>query len=236
MPAARVLAVTVLLALAAPALAQADDVDLRHTVQVSGTSTTVIDNDAARLRLGVQATRRTARGALQAASRSLSRVIASVRGKGVASEDIRTTRIGVHRLTRRLKSGRTQFRGYRATQGISVVAHTVLKVGAIVDGAVAAGASSVSGPDFFVFDTARVYRDALGLAFDDAKAKAQLLADRSGAKLGAVLDVIESPDSVTQENAGSGDNAAASTAPAPTQPGQSRVDATVGVVFELVPA
>ncbi|MDQ3721533.1 MAG: SIMPL domain-containing protein [Actinomycetota bacterium] len=236
MPVLRMLALTLLFAVAGPALAEAQSVDLRRKVSVTGQSSTLVANDAARLTLGVQATRPTARGALQASSRQMQRVIGATEAAGVASADIRTQNISVSKLATRLRSGRTRNRGYRATQAIGVVVREIGRTGILVERAVGAGATRVSGPEFFVSDASRSYRDALGLAFDDAKAEAQVLADRAGARLGAVLSIEETTQTEPVPQASA--SAPASGAPArpapPVQPGESRLDATVVVVFELV--
>jgi len=84
---------------------------------------------------------------------------------------------------------------------------------------------------------AEQYRDALALAFDDARAEAQVLAERAGARLGAVLSIEETtqtePVPQASASAPAGVGAPAPIAP-PVQPGESRLDASVVVVFELV--
>jgi uncharacterized protein YggE len=184
----------------------------------------------------VSATRPTAKGALNAASRQMQRVTGAVKAGGVAASDIRTQTISVNRLVTRLKGGRTRSRGYRAAQSIRIVVHDIDRTGILVQRAVGAGATRVSGPDFFVSDAARSYREALAAAFDDARADAQALAERAGAHLGAVLSIDESTESqpVPQaESAAAAPSTSAAPAP-PVQAGESRLDASVVVVFELV--
>lgn len=233
----RLLALSLLFAVAVPSVVQAQDADLRRKVSVRGQSSTLVANDAARLTLGVSATRPTAAAALQAASRRMQRVIGAVRATGVAPADIRTQNISINRLVTRLKGGRTRNRGYRATQGIGVVVRDIDRTGVVVERAVGAGATRVSGPEFFVSNASRSYREALGLAFDDARAEAQALAERAGARLGAVLSMEETtetePMPQAAANAPAGADAPARVAP-PVQPGESRLDASVVVVFELV--
>lgn len=233
----RLLAVSLLFALVVPAFAEAQTVDLRRKITVRGQSSTLVANDAARLTLGVQATRPTAKVALQAASRQMQRVIGAVKASGVAPADIRTQTISVTRLVTRLKGGRTRFRGYRSSQSIRVVVHDIERTGSIVQRAVGAGATRVSGPEFFVFNPALSYREALALAFDDAKAEAQALAERAGGRLGAVLSIEESTDVEPEPQALAAPAPAAGggggSAP-PVQAGESRLEATVVVVFELV--
>jgi len=73
------------------------------------------------------------------------------------------------------------------------------------------------------------------LAFDDAKADAQPLADRAGARLGPVLSIEETTDTEPEPHAlASAPPPAPGTPAPPVQPGESRLDASVLVVFELV--
>jgi uncharacterized protein YggE len=232
----RLLALTVLFAVAVPAVAEAQEPDLRRKVTVTGQSSALVANDAARLTLGVAATRPTAGAALQAASRQMQHVIGATKAAGVAPADIRTETISVNKLVTRLKGGRTRTRGYRATQSIGVVVHDIGQTGIVVQRAVGAGATRVSGPDFFVSNPARSYRDALALAFEDAKADAQVLADRAGARLGAVLSIEETTNTepVPQALADAPSPSAGKAAPPPVQAGESQLDASVVVVFELI--
>lgn len=234
----RLLALSLLLAVAVPAVAPAQTADLRRKLSVTGQSSTLVANDAARLSLGVQATRPSPRIALQAASRQMQRVISAVKAAGIAPSDIRTQNLALSRLVTRLKGGRTKSRGYRATQSIRVIVRDVDSIGVLVQRAVGAGATQVSGPDFFVLDASRLYREALGLAFDDAEAAAEVLAQRAGARLGPVLSIDErtsnEPEPQVVADAPSGAPAAPQAPPPPVQAGQTRVDATVDVVFELV--
>ena len=80
--------------------------------------------------------------------------------------------------------------GYVASNSVTV--RTALgSAGKIVDAAVGAGANGVSGPSLDVADQTTLYRDALHKAIDDAKLKAQALADAAGLTLGAVQSITE---------------------------------------------
>ncbi len=231
----RLLSLVVLLTVAVPAVAPAQSVDLRRKISVNGQSSARVANDAARITLGVAATRPTARGALGAASRQMQRVIGAVKAGGVAPADIRTQNISVSRLVTRLKGGRTRTRGYRAVQSIRAVVRAIDQTGVIVQRAVNAGATRVSGPEFFVSNASRSYREALAAAFDDARADAETLAARAGGRLGAVLSIEESTDSEPVPQALAAPSPVANDAPAPpVQAGESELEASVSVVFELV--
>lgn len=235
------------LALLVPATAGAA---IERTVSVTADATLQVPNDSASIGLSVSKERRTRGAALRAVSAKLRAVIAAVQGvPGVGDGDVSTGRISV----------RKSFRGakpvYRASEGIGVTLHQPDKAGELISTAIAAGATGVSGPNYFVGDTEKAFAEALGAAFDKAKGRASALASRAGATLGPALTIDEGEgpqltpqfDSAakaapvetcsatttapvaTKRTAASGCGAA----PPPTKPGDSTVTATVHVVFAL---
>ena len=240
------------LALLVPASAEAA---IERTVSVTANATLKVPNDSASLGFAVSRERRTRGAALRAVAAGLRGVIAAAQGApGVGPGDIATGRISV----------RKSFRGeqvvYRASAGIGVTMHQPDKAGELVSAAIGAGATGVSGPNFFVGDTEAAFASALAAAFDKAKLRATALATRAGGTLGPALTIDEgegpeltpqfeaaapksasdcvasspaSPGSapVALKRTGSGSGCA--TAPPPTKPGTSTVTATVHVVFAL---
>ncbi len=230
-------AVVLSLALALPASAVAAE----RTVSVTAKATLKVPNDSARAGFSVSRERSKRGAALQAASKGLKRVIAAVGGiPGVGDGDIRTGRIWVHPVER---GDRTR---YRAGEGIAVVLHQPANAGELVSAALAAGASGVSGPSFFVGDSEAAYARALAAAFEKAKARATLLAAQADATLGEAISIQEGGEAEAfapeaNEKAAPicgpepGPIAKRCTGAAPpTKPGTTSVTATVGVVFALL--
>jgi uncharacterized protein len=224
---------------------------IERTVSVTASATLKVPNDSASVGLSVSKERRTRGAALQAVSGKLRGVIAAVQGiSGVGDGDVTTGRISVR------KTFRGQKPVYRASEGIGVTLHQPDQAGALVSAAIAAGATGVRGPTYFVGDTEKAFSEALGAAFDKAKGQATALASRAGAALGPVLTLDEGegpqltpqfdgaakavpteacapaaagPVATTKRTAASGCGAA----PPPTKPGDSTVSATVHVLFAL---
>jgi uncharacterized protein len=238
----RSLAIALLaLALAAlflPAAAPAAE----RTVSVEATATVKVPNDSASIGLSVSLERGSRGAALRAVSRQLRGVIAAVGAiPGVGAGDVRTGRISIDKVTR---GGRTVF---RAGEGIGVTLHEPARAGDLVSAAIAAGATGVRGPTYFVGDTEAAYAKGLAAAFEKAKAKATTLAAQAGAVLGPALTISEGGNSeiVPFEDKAFAPPAACGTGTAskrtaagcgpspPTKPGLSTVTATVGVVFAL---
>jgi len=234
------------LALLAPASAGAA---IERTVTVSADATLKVPNDSASLGFSVSRERRSRGAALRAVSSGLRGVIAAVqRIPGVGPGDVVTGRISVR------KARRGERVVYRAGEGVGVTLHQPDKAGELVSAAIAAGATGVSGPNFFVGDSEAAFAEALAAAFDKAKLRATALATRAGASLGPALTIdegsgpvltpeFEAKSAPATDCAASAPTATTSpvttkrsgrcAAPPPVKPGTSTVTATVRVVFAL---
>lgn len=228
------------LALLAPAAANAQE----RTVSVTASATLKVPNDTASLGFSVSKERRTRGAALRAVSSGLRGVIAAVQGiPGVGPGDVTTGRISVNKSLRGKKTV------YRAGEGIGVTLHQPDKAGELVTAAIGAGATGISGPNFFVGDTELAFANALAAAFGKAKAKATTLATAAGATLGPAITIDEGqgielvPGNTTEKSAPSTGCVTASptkrasprctVAPPPVKPDTSTVTATVHAVFAL---
>jgi uncharacterized protein YggE len=237
------------LAMVVPATASAAT---ERTVSVSAEATLKVPNDSASLGFAVSRERRSRGAALRAVASGARGVIAaSQKIAGVGAGDVSTGRISVRKT---LRGKRTV---YRASEGVAVTLHQPDKAGELVSAAIGAGASGVSGPNFFVGDTQAAFGQALAAAFAKAKEQATVLATAAGATLGPVITLDEgngveflpeesssgaaAPDAkcgssgVVTKGAAQPETAAkrCTTAPPPTKPGTSTVTATVHVVFAL---
>jgi uncharacterized protein YggE len=213
------------LALLGPTLARAQD----RTVSASAEASLQVPNDTAGVGFAVAVERRSRGAALGGASSELRGVLAAVgRVPGVGPGDVTTGPVSVDTVGR---GGRTRF---RATERVDVVLHAPRRAGALVGAALAAGASRVNGPFYFLADPETAFVKVLGLAFDRARARAAALAAHAGGALGAVISVDEGEGPVLAPAADgflAGEEAPKS--PVPVKPGRSTVSAYVHVVFAL---
>lgn len=221
-----------LLALGMPSAAAAQNSGEARSISVAATATSIAANDMATLSLGTESRSASAGAALRASGARMRRVIARLKALGVAGDDIQTTGVDVSRYT--FRRHRHRLTRYLVTNEISAVVRVVRKVGGVIDAAVAAGATSVGGPDFSVADPEALYEGALVRAFDRARAKAQRLAAQAQVTLGAPLSITEgSQDTSADAPASEGAPGRARRAPTPVQPGTTRVEATISVVFAI---
>jgi len=244
-PVRRIILLSLLAALAAPASAAALD----RTVSVQATVEREVPNDAAEVHFSVSKERTGRSAALQVVAARLRAVIAAAKAApGVGPGDVTTGSITV----RRVQKGERPV--YRASEGVTVITHSPESAGELVAAGVAAGATGTRGPNFFVGDREAAYNAALVEALEKAKAKAGMLAAAAGATLGpaititeggAVTPIIEAgaaepvtkcaaapqgSDGVSRSRA---EKSACAAPTPPAKPGKSTVTATVDATFSL---
>jgi len=223
--AAFLLAAAAIAGVAQPRLAHTATPSTGRTITVtgSGTSTTVADRAA--FQFGVTTSAADAKDALARNSAAAAAVIAALKSAGAAASDIQTSGVS---LSPQTGPDGSQITGYTASNTVDV-AMQLAKAGAVVDAAVNAGADSVWGPGLTVSDQSSLYRDALGKAVADARAKAQALADAAGVQLGAVQSLEENGGApVPLPYAAKG-----SAAETPIEPGTQQITANVTVTYAL---
>lgn len=217
-------------------LAPAAAAETSRTIADSGTERDVVANDAARVVLGVSVRRATATQAVRAAGARIGRVLGVLGRGGVARADLATQGVSAHRAFR----GR-RFLGYDADTSVRATVRRVGSVSTLVPAAIAAGATSLDEVSFFISNRKAAFRSALAAALDDAKAKAEILASRSGLKLGLPLEIHEGDVSFDESQRGSsspvsGGGGAPAPTRIPTRPGTTAVQADVTVLWEALPA
>lgn len=197
-------------------------------ITVTGTGGVEVRPDLARIHLGVQADGATAAEALAALETRVTAVTGALRAAGLADRDLRTAHLSVGQ--RYSPAGVPD--GYSASAATLAAVRDTDRIGAVLDAAVAAGATRVDGLSLEASDTSAAYGRALELAVDDARAKAAGLAAASGLVLGEIIAVSE------------GDAAGPATRPMaemrmakgmPVEPGEQTVTATVTVRFATSP-
>lgn len=236
MPRPLALLTALLIALiAAPAQAQTEEES--RSISVEGTSSRQVPNDTARFTATVTARRKTSTGALAAAGRTTRRVLRSLAELGIARVDTRTTSVSVGRVfVRDPETRRLRVVGYRARSSVRTIVRDLDDLGAAIDGVIEAGATDVGSVTFYVFDSDAVYLEVLAEAFDEARAKAELLAEEAGLTLGPARVISEGRDedffAVDFAEGGAGGAPVPTADAPPIRPGRSRVEATVSVVFD----
>jgi uncharacterized protein len=195
------------------------------TVVGSGSARTV--PDVSDWSFGVQVDADSASAALKGAAEATKRMIAALRQAGVARDDLRTEQISLYPRT--TMDGRT-VTGYSASSSVQATVRQISKAGVVVDAAVAAGASQVSGPMLRVSDSRAQYQSAVDAALDDARTRALAIADKAGVALGAPVAIVESSGGYPVPVDGAEDRSAAAV---PIEPGTQEISANLTVTFAI---
>jgi uncharacterized protein YggE len=198
-----------------------------HSILVAGHGSVSAVPDRAQVSFGVVTNARTASAALRANAAEMAKVIAALKGQGIAAADIRTELVSLS--TRYSQTGDAVV-GYEAANSVSVTLRRLDKVGPAIDAAVDAGANQVSGPNLARADASGLYRSALRGAIANAKAKARTIAAASGLHLRRITDVSETSAAPIPTPLAAKDAGATAT---PVEPGTTLVEATVSVTFAV---
>ena len=207
-----------------------------HTISVSGTGRVVISPDIADLRLGVSITAKTVKDARSANAKSMTAVIAGLKKLGIADKDIQTTILSLQPVYDYSSNSSTpRLTGYNLSNAIAVTIRDLDKVGDAIDGALAAGATTMDGVTFRVENQAAAEQQARQAAMAEAKAKAQTLATSAGVSLGTVASISETiaPIPYPVYYGAMAGAALSRDVATPVQPGTNEVSVTVAVVYVI---
>ena len=115
-------------------------------------------------------------------------VIDKLRTAGIPSEAIRTIGYDLQQEWDYVNNQRTS-RGYVARNTIEVRVDAIDRIGELLEMAVGSGATSVGGVRFDLKNRAKLERDALRLAVEDARARADAAAAGAGRSIDRVLRI-----------------------------------------------
>lgn len=229
-------------ALTLPTAAPAAEVDIAATgpvVELSVYETVDVAPDIATIGAGVTTEAPTATEALRQNSAEMQSVVARIKALGVAEKDIQTTGINLNaRYDYDQASQRPVFRGYQASNRVSVILRDIEETGSVLDALVTAGATDLSGPAFSIDDdepakTAARER-AVARAGAQAKAYAAMLGYQ-GVKVLAITEGLVGNGPIADMPKARFAEAQAAAAP-PVQPGMVAAGVNVTITYELVGA
>jgi uncharacterized protein YggE len=216
-------------ALALPAAANAEEAVTR-SISVTGTGMVESAPDMATLMIGVTTQGTSAAEALAENSKATEAVIARLTASGVEARDMQTSNLSINPNWTGYDSSTPTISGYVASNMLTVRVRALDTTGAVLDAAVADGANTLNGMTFGLADPEPAYNEARKEAVADARAKAELLAEAAGVKLGPVLSISDA-GAMTDPAPMYRDAVAAS--PVPVQGGELGLVANVSVTWQI---
>lgn len=199
-------------------------------VTVGGEASIGAAPDSAVLRIGVSTQASTARDASAANAQKMASVLAALKESGIAEKDVQTAWLSLQPQYETGRPGAPHVVGFQATNQLSVKARDIKALPAVLDRAVGAGATDISGIEFVVSEQSKLLDEARERAIADARRKADLYAKAAGAHLGQVIAIAEDNAFVpARPMAGVALRAAA----VPIAPGEQTLHVNVSVTYAL---
>ena len=162
------------------------------TIAVQGVGSVKVNSDRAGISLGVREVDTEVLAAQTKVNEKIDAIVAALKAMGVTDDAISTNGIGIY-PNYNYDAGE-QIVDYTAYNTLYVTVTDMDNIGAYIDAAFAAGANSLDYVDFSAAETDEAAEQALRLAVESAKAKAQVIADAAGVKLGDILEIRDVAD------------------------------------------
>ena len=210
-----------------------DALTTNGTIVVSGTGRIAVDPDVADLRLGVAISRPSVDTARAAAAEAMAAILAAVGAAGVAPRDVRTTLLSVQPRYDYRDGKAPTLVGYDLANIVEVTARDLASLGAIVDGSLSAGATSLDGLSFRVDDPREAERAARIAAVAEARSRAEILAEAAGVAIGGVVGIVEGGPPPTWPQPKAQMLRAVADAGTPVEAGTTEISVTVTVTFRI---
>ena len=162
-----------------------------RTISVSGSATVATSPDVADVRLGVSLTRETVGDARTAVAAAMTAVLDALRSTGIEPADIRTAALNLDPHYQYDPAGQQSLIGYQATNVVAVTVREMGRIAAVIDGALGAGATSLDSLSFRIADPGPLQAEARRAAVDDARERAETLAQAAGVEIAGVVSIAE---------------------------------------------
>jgi len=164
-----------------------------NTINVAGSSELTVKPDKAEVWAGISIVKDTAQEAQNEANKVVNDIIDGLRYKGISEQDISTENLNLNEERTWTDKEGSKLVGWRATQTLKIKTTDLTKVGEIVDVAATNGANQINNIQFELSDVKdKEYRkQAISEATQDARGKAEAIAESLGVKLGKIKTVSE---------------------------------------------
>lgn len=207
------------------------------TVSVTGTGRATLAPDRFTFTVGVQTVAPTVEEAVNLNNEKVAAAIASLKKAGAADKEIRTSNFSIWPQQEYGQGKLPRIVGYQVSNNVTVTRDKIGDAGRLLQVAIGAGVNQSSGLQFEISDPARGRDQGLKAAFDDARAKAALLAQAAGRILGGAISISEGAEQVPPRIIAMPARAMAAKAEAvseiPVESGTQEFSYTISVVFAL---
>jgi len=160
------------------------------TLNVSGTGTVYMEADRVSATLGVRLSGADVAQLQQQANETVNAICADLEAAGLEKKDIATANIYIYPQYDYIDGGE-KIVGYTVNNSLSIQTEEIDRIGNLIDIAFAAGANTFDSISFTAEDDSAARKQALELAVQNAKNKAEIIAAAAGKSLGGILLISE---------------------------------------------
>ena len=220
---------------AQPATQPPRESGMPETVSVTGNSRVQLTPDRFSFNVGVQTQAPTVEEAVNENNARVAAIIAALKKAGATDQEIRTSGFSVYPQQNYVQGQPPRVIGYQVSNSVTVTKKQIADAGRLLQVAINAGVNEASGLQFEVSDMARGRDQGLRAAFDDARAKATLLAQAAGRSIGRAIVITEGAEPIAPRPMVMARAMAKAEAVSqvPVESGTSELTYTVSVVFEM---
>ncbi|HEY3055975.1 MAG TPA: SIMPL domain-containing protein [Thermoanaerobaculia bacterium] len=207
-----------------------------ETISVTGTGRASVTPDRFSFTVGVQTVGESVDAAVNENNSKVAAVIAALKKAGATEKDVRTSNFSIWPQQDYGQGKLPRILGYQVSNSITVRRENIGEVGRLLQAALNAGVNQSSGLQFEVSDPAKGRDQAMRAAYDEARAKAVLLAQAAGRTLGRAITITEGiqaapPYPMARPMAMRAEAAVVSEVP--VEAGSQEVAYSLSVIFEL---
>ena len=160
-------------------------------IRVSGAASVTAEPDFATVVLGVETTSDNPQSAITENNAIVNDVFAALVATGISTDDIVTAHFSLSQTMDFSMGWRGEPTGYSVFNSVTVTIHDLDAIGAVLGAGIEAGANISGGIIFGVLDPSPLYYEALQLAVQDARNKADAIAAAMGLTITGITSVTE---------------------------------------------
>jgi uncharacterized protein YggE len=174
------------------ALVMANKDDIRDRFTISGSGIIYAKADIANINIGLKTgVKKTAVEATKESTNKINNIIEELKKLKIEEKDIKTSDYNLNPIHNWTEEKGQELIGYEVTQTLTLKIRDLNKIGEVIAKTTEQGANQIGNIAFTIDDEFALKNQARELAIKKAKEKAQLIANQSGIKLGAIKNVTE---------------------------------------------
>ena len=200
-----------------------------RVVTCGGEGSVDAEPDMANVVLGVSLEDPGAAAAYARCNKAMDKVIAAAEKLGVARADIRTVQLDLAPKVEFPETGTSRMKGFVMNHLIRIRVRDLSRVSNVIDEATSAGANRIDGVSFTFKEIDSLKSEARSRALDNARDRAEDLADGAGVKLGKLYSINETSYDMYSDEISAGRALGGVSA----MPGTQSVKVSVFVTFEI---